>query len=60
MTIFSPFHIVEEGMEIHYEPVIRENQTFGIALAYILAAIDWIRLGRMPWEKILNDALGDE
>ncbi|WP_218012954.1 hypothetical protein [Bacillus wiedmannii] len=50
----------EEGVGIHYEPVIRENLTFGIVLAQLLAAIDWIRLGRMPWEEILTDALSDE
>jgi len=60
VTLFSPYHLVEEGMGIYYEPVIRENLTFGIALAYLLAAIDWIRLGRMPWEKILTDALSDK
>ena len=47
-------------MGIDYEPVIREDITFGIALAYLLAAIDWIRLGRMPWEVVLTDALSDE
>lgn len=60
VTLFSPFHLIEEGMGIHYEPVIREDLTFGIALAHLLAAIDWIRLGRMPWEEILTDALSDD
>ncbi|MDA2462540.1 hypothetical protein ACTFO8_21835 [Bacillus cereus group sp. MYBK65-1] len=60
VTLFSPFHLAEEEVGIHYEPVIREKLTFGIALAYLLSEIDRIRLGIMPWEEILTDALSDE
>ncbi|UCS95036.1 hypothetical protein KZP23_08510 [Echinicola marina] len=40
--------------------VIRNNLSYGIGLAHLFAAIDWIRLGRMPWSDILNDAKKDD
>lgn len=33
------------------------NLGYGIALANLFAALDWIRLGKMPWIDILNDGL---
>ncbi len=34
------------------------NIAFGIAFAHIIAALDWIRLGNMPWEDIINESKG--
>jgi hypothetical protein len=32
-----------------------DELTFGIFLSRIAYAVDWIRLGRMPWAEIIND-----
>lgn len=44
--------------EKHYglEYYIREDIAFGIFLAHLAFAVDWIRLEKMPWQNILNDA----
>ncbi|MCM3587351.1 hypothetical protein M3182_16560 [Mesobacillus maritimus] len=55
-TLFT----LNECPKLEYENLIRENLSFGIALAQLLSAIDWIRLGRMPWEEILNDAIEEK
>ncbi|MBU5214551.1 DUF6602 domain-containing protein [Heyndrickxia oleronia] len=39
-----------------YQNLIRENLSYGIALAYLMGAIDYIRLGKMPWADLINDA----
>lgn len=31
------------------------DTAFGFGLAHLLAVLDWMRLGKMPWEDILND-----
>lgn len=38
----------------------RNDLSYGIGLAHLFAALDWIRLGRMPWSDILNDAKKDD
>lgn len=43
-----------------YETTTKSNLAFGIFLAQIFAALDWVRLGRMPWSDIINDAKLDE
>ena len=45
----------EFGIEIIQKP----NICFGLGLAQLFAAIDWIRLGAMPWADIVNDAKVD-
>jgi hypothetical protein len=39
-----------------YQVVERKDIAFGIAFAHLMAAIDWIRLGKMPWEEIINES----
>jgi hypothetical protein len=39
-----------------YQNLTRDNITFGIALCQIMTAVDYIRLGKMPWVDILNNA----
>lgn len=39
-----------------YQVIQRPGIAFGVALAHLAAAIDFARLGKMPWERILNDA----
>jgi hypothetical protein len=45
-----------QDKEIGYQNMIKENLSYGIALAHLMASIDFIRLGVMPWVEILNDA----
>jgi hypothetical protein len=33
------------------------QRAFGVAIFSLLAALDWIRLGRMPWQALIADAL---
>ncbi|MDR4927240.1 DUF6602 domain-containing protein [Peribacillus simplex] len=54
-TLFTYF----DSTKVEYENLIKENISFGIALAQLLSAIDWIRLDKMPWIDILNNAKGE-
>jgi hypothetical protein len=40
-----------------YQVVIRPNIAYGIFVTHLLYAIDWIKLGRMPWDLIHFDAV---
>jgi hypothetical protein len=42
-----------------YHVLAREGVGFGIFLGQLFAALDWTRLGRMPWSDIINDARED-
>jgi hypothetical protein len=54
---FTPTLFTLNNLKIlEYENLVRENLAFGLALAQLLSAIDWIRLGRMPWEDIINNS----
>jgi hypothetical protein len=50
----SPFFIT--GHSSHNVSVV-DGVAFGVALASMMEALDWIQLGRMPWRKILSDGL---
>lgn len=63
----SPAHRKEDGQNIpslHYIPDVttgyqvleKPGVGFGAALAQLAGAIDWARLGRMQWIRIVNDA----
>ncbi|MER0170482.1 MAG: hypothetical protein DU489_07730 [Nitrosomonas sp.] len=63
----SPAHLKEDGQtlpSLHYIPEVttgyqvleKPGIAFGAALAQLAGAIDWVRLGRMPWIRIVNDA----
>lgn len=39
-----------------YQILIRPNIAYGIFLSHLLYAVDWIRLGKMPWDLIHFDA----
>lgn len=43
---------------VAYQVVERRELAFGIAFTHLMAAIDWIRLGKMPWENMLNESKG--
>jgi hypothetical protein len=34
-----------------------ENLSYGLLLAYLMYAVDFIRLGRMPWSKMINEII---
>jgi hypothetical protein len=66
-NFLSPAHLDKDGKNIpslHYIPGIttgyqvleKPDVSFGAALAQLAGAIDWARLGRMPWPRIVNDA----
>ena len=39
-----------------YDVVKKTDLCFGIGLAQLFACVDWIRLGAMPWNAIIDDA----
>lgn len=39
-----------------YQNMIKEDLMFGVFMTHLMAALDYIRLGKMPWVEILNDA----
>ncbi|WP_395065488.1 DUF6602 domain-containing protein [Flavobacterium sp.] len=43
--------------ENFYGVHIAENLTYGLFLAYLIHAIDYIRLGRMPWANMINQII---
>lgn len=51
----SPFYI--EGRSILHSQ-ISLNKSYGIAIAMLMQALDWIQLGVMPWHKIVVNGLG--
>jgi hypothetical protein len=42
---------------LSYQVVVKENIAFGFFLCHLAFALDWIRLGKMPWGDILFDAV---
>ena len=51
----SPFYISGKS---EYGNHIVEGIAFGIALASLMCALDWVELGVMPWRKIIENGLG--
>ena len=49
------FHLADRPSS-GYQIIERPNLAFGISFAHLMAAIDWIRLGKMPWEEIINES----
>lgn len=49
------FHLFDRE-NCGYQVVKSEGIAFGIAFAHLIAAMDWIRLGKMPWENIINES----
>ncbi len=49
------FHLPDKGNS-GYQVIKVENIAYGIAFAHLIAAINWIRLGNMPWENIINES----
>lgn len=55
-TLFLP----DNGKRLGYENLIRKDLAYGIFLCHLMASLNWIRLGNMPWIDILNQAKGKE
>ena len=51
----SPFFIPGKS-SLHVRVV--DRLAFGVAFTSIMAALDWIQLGVLPWHRITVDALG--
>ncbi|MFY8001515.1 MAG: DUF6602 domain-containing protein [Candidatus Kapaibacteriota bacterium] len=49
------FHL-DKANASGYQVMKTPGIAYGIAFAHLAAAIDWIRLGKMPWEDIINDS----
>jgi hypothetical protein len=50
----SPFYIEgRSGLHVQCVP----NKSYGIAIAMLMQALDWIELGVMPWHKIVVNGL---
>lgn len=49
-TLFYP----DNGNQIGYENIIKKDLAYGIFLCHLMASLNWIRLGNMPWIEMLN------
>lgn len=51
-TLFYP----DNGQWVGYQNIIRNDLAYGILLCHLMACLNWVRLGQMPWIEILNQA----
>ncbi len=51
-TLFYP----DNGLWIGYENLIKVDLVYGIFLSHLMASLNWIRLGQLPWIDMLNEA----
>ncbi|TAJ10755.1 hypothetical protein DMA11_18550 [Marinilabiliaceae bacterium JC017] len=51
-TLFYP----DNGKVVGYQNLKLQDNSFGIFMTQLIAAIDWIKLGNIPWIKMLNEA----
>lgn len=59
-TIFPTiFHYIN-NYKCLYQVIKTPNLSFAICFTYLMVAIDFIRLGQMPWAEILNNGTGHE
>ena len=49
------FHLADKP-DSAYQVIKTDAFSFGIAFAHLIAALDWARLGKMPWENIINES----
>jgi Domain of unknown function (DUF6602) len=54
LRLGSPFFINGKSMLIHQLCV---GRSFGVGLSMLLSVLDWIQLGKMPWGRIISDAI---
>lgn len=51
-TLFYP----DNGFQVGYQNIIKTDLSYGIFLSHLMASLNYIRLGNMPWIEILNQA----
>lgn len=51
-TLFYP----DNGKEVGYQNLKLQDNSFGVFMTQLIAAIDWIKLGNIPWIEMLNEA----
>jgi uncharacterized protein DUF6602 len=51
----SPFHLPGRTLLTNHA---LPGTAFGVGLLMLLSALDWIRLGTLPWKSLVADALG--
>lgn len=51
-TLFYP----DNELQVGYQNIIRTDLCFGIFLSHLMASLNYIKLGSMPWIEILNQA----
>jgi hypothetical protein len=51
-TLFYP----DNGEEVGYQNLKLQDNSFGVFMTQLIAAIDWIKLGNIPWIEMLNEA----
>lgn len=52
---YSPFFVEQTS---HYGAAVAPDLAWGTGMALLLYALDWIRLGAMPWQDLIGNALG--
>ncbi len=52
----SPFHVPSKNSVFLYDA---PGLAFAIGVCSLLLALDWIRLGRMPWGEMITEAVND-
>lgn len=52
--VITKFYLANNPTARHAS-IKKHNVAFGMALSYLMAALDFINLGKMPWEDIIND-----
>jgi hypothetical protein len=59
-SIFSggePYFNLFMSQDSNYGTKIVSDKAYGIGFTCLQFALDWIRLGKLPWDKILSNAL---
>ena len=50
-TLFFP----DNNKEIGYQNLILEDMAYGLFMTQLMAAMDWIKLGNLPWVEMINE-----
>lgn len=56
-TFPTIFHMVN-NYQCTYQVIKTPDLSFAVCFSYLMVAIDFIRLGQMPWAEIVNDGTG--
>lgn len=56
LVLRSPFYIEDKSQLV--TRVVENKRASAVALVSLMAALDWIELGKLPWHEITVDAIG--